>query len=183
MASAGVAVTYGAVRVLGSASSVLMLVGAAMFFALGLEPAVSALVNRESSAVGGGQPGGGRGGRCRRRRYGGRDSPAGAGSTPVHRTGAALSAGGPEPLVGDRQNQRPIPCATTDHRPDSRLGLIGGRQDVVKAGETVFGAVSHLGIVAVITVYFLADMRRIRATLTVSSRTRAGRERSSSVTR
>jgi predicted PurR-regulated permease PerM len=46
MLSAGVAVTYGAVRVLGSASSVLILVGAAMFFALGLEPAVSELVNR-----------------------------------------------------------------------------------------------------------------------------------------
>ena len=40
MLSAGVAVTYGAVRVLGSASSVLVLIGAAMFFALGLEPAV-----------------------------------------------------------------------------------------------------------------------------------------------
>jgi predicted PurR-regulated permease PerM len=36
----------GAVRVLGSASAVLVLVGAAMFFALGLEPAVSELVNR-----------------------------------------------------------------------------------------------------------------------------------------
>jgi hypothetical protein len=46
MVSAGVAVTYGAVRVLGSASSVLVLVGVAMFFALGLEPAVSELVNR-----------------------------------------------------------------------------------------------------------------------------------------
>jgi hypothetical protein len=39
MASAGVAVTYGAVRLLGAASSVLVLIGAAMFFALGLEPA------------------------------------------------------------------------------------------------------------------------------------------------
>jgi AI-2E family transporter len=46
MLSAGVAVTYGAVRVVGSASAVLVLVGAAMFFALGLEPAVSELVNR-----------------------------------------------------------------------------------------------------------------------------------------
>ena len=46
MLSAGVAVTYGAVRVLGSASAVLVLVAAAMFVALGLEPAVSQLVNR-----------------------------------------------------------------------------------------------------------------------------------------
>ncbi|MGO8935883.1 MAG: AI-2E family transporter [Mycobacterium sp.] len=47
MASAGVALTYGVVRVLGSASSVLVLIGAALFFALGLEPAVSGLVNRK----------------------------------------------------------------------------------------------------------------------------------------
>jgi predicted PurR-regulated permease PerM len=39
---------------------------------------------------------------------------------------------------------------------------VGG---LVKAGETVFGAVSHLGVVAVLTVYFVADMRRIRATM------------------
>ncbi|MGO9352452.1 MAG: AI-2E family transporter, partial [Mycobacterium sp.] len=39
--------TYGVVRVLGSASSVLVLIGAALFFALGLEPAVSGLVNRK----------------------------------------------------------------------------------------------------------------------------------------
>jgi len=46
MASAGVAITYGLVRLLGSASGVLLLIGAALFFALGLEPAVSGLVNR-----------------------------------------------------------------------------------------------------------------------------------------
>jgi predicted PurR-regulated permease PerM len=37
--------------------------------------------------------------------------------------------------------------------------------NVVKAGETVVGAVSRVGVVAVLTVYFLADMRRIRATM------------------
>ena len=42
-ASAGVAVTYGVIRLLGSASTALALVGAALFFALGLEPAVSLL--------------------------------------------------------------------------------------------------------------------------------------------
>jgi predicted PurR-regulated permease PerM len=36
---------------------------------------------------------------------------------------------------------------------------------LVKAGRAVFGAVSNLVIVAVLTVYFLADMPRIRATL------------------
>jgi predicted PurR-regulated permease PerM len=42
----------------------------------------------------------------------------------------------------------------------SGAGSVGG---LVRAGETVFGAVSHLGVVAVLTVYFLADLRRIRA--------------------
>jgi len=37
--------------------------------------------------------------------------------------------------------------------------------NVVKAGETVVGVASRIGVVAVLTVYFLADMRRIRATL------------------
>jgi predicted PurR-regulated permease PerM len=45
-ASAGVAVTYGMVRVLGSLSSVLVLIGMAFFLATGLEPAVSWFVNR-----------------------------------------------------------------------------------------------------------------------------------------
>ena len=35
---------------------------------------------------------------------------------------------------------------------------------VLRAGSAVLGAVSDVGIVAVLTVYFLADMRRIRAT-------------------
>ncbi len=46
-ASAGVAVTYGAVRLLGSLSSVLVLIGVAFFLALGLEPAASWFVNRK----------------------------------------------------------------------------------------------------------------------------------------
>jgi hypothetical protein len=46
-ASAGVAVTYGAVRVLGSLSPILVLIGVAFFLALGLEPAASWFVNRK----------------------------------------------------------------------------------------------------------------------------------------
>ena len=51
---------------------------------------------------------------------------------------------------------------------------VGG---VVKVGKTLFGAASHVGIVAVLTVYFLADMPRIRATVyrfVPNSRSRAG---------
>ena len=46
-ASAGVAVTYGAVEALVALSSVLVLIGVAFFLALGLEPAVSWFVNRK----------------------------------------------------------------------------------------------------------------------------------------
>src|ERR1700722_14687054 len=45
-ASAGVAVTYGVVRALGAASSMLLLIGMAFFVALGLEPAVSWLAGK-----------------------------------------------------------------------------------------------------------------------------------------
>ena len=45
-ASAGVAVTYAAVQILSAVSSILVLIGVAFFLALGLEPAVSWLVNR-----------------------------------------------------------------------------------------------------------------------------------------
>src|ERR1700737_1067823 len=45
-ASAGVAVTYGMVRVLASVSSMLVLIGVALFLAIGLEPVASWLVNR-----------------------------------------------------------------------------------------------------------------------------------------
>lgn len=44
--AAGVAVTYAVVHALVSVSSMLLLVAAAFFIALGLEPAVSWLVNR-----------------------------------------------------------------------------------------------------------------------------------------
>jgi predicted PurR-regulated permease PerM len=45
-ASAGVAVTYGMVRVLMSVSSMLVLIGVALFLAIGLEPAASWMVDR-----------------------------------------------------------------------------------------------------------------------------------------
>ncbi len=45
-ASAGVAVTYGMVRIIVSVSSMLVLIGVAFFLAIGLEPAVSWSVNR-----------------------------------------------------------------------------------------------------------------------------------------
>src|SRR5208283_2004914 len=164
VASAGVAVTYGVVRVLGSASGVLVLIGAALFFALGLEPAVSGLVNRRL--------------------------PRWAAVTVVRLVvfgvlAGAVAAAVPPLVQETRQFIEQAPHylqQAQDH--SSLLGRINERfhvqqrisetlhgqcaptiGGVVKVGETVFGAVSHVGIVAVLTVYFLVDMPRIRTTV------------------
>ncbi|ORW96765.1 hypothetical protein AWB92_05795 [Mycobacterium sp. IEC1808] len=161
-ASAGVAVTYGAVLVLGSMSSVLVLIGLAMFFALGLETAVSWLVNRRV--------------------------PRWAAVTIVLTAVFALIAGTLAatipPLVQEaRQLVDQLPHYL-QHAQD-RSSLIGRLNErvhlqqritdlvngsgrftvagIVRTGSEVFGVMSHVGIVAMLTVYFLADMRRIRA--------------------
>jgi predicted PurR-regulated permease PerM len=164
MASAGVAITYGLVRFVGTASGVLILIGAAMFFAVGLEPAVSGLVNRRL--------------------------PRWAAVTLVLLVVFGILAGAVAsavpPLVQEtRQFIEQAPHylqQAQDH--SSLIGRINERfhvqqrigemlhgpgaptvGGVVKIGETVFGAVSHVGIVAVLTVYFLADLPRIRTTV------------------
>ncbi len=161
-ASAGVAVTYGVVLVLGSMSSVLVLIGVAMFFALGLETAVSWLVNHKL--------------------------PRWAAVTIVVTVVFALVAGTLAatipPLVQEaRQLVEQLPHYV-QHAQD-RSSLIGrinerlhlqqritelvngsGRftaAGIVRTGSQVFGVVSHVGVVAMLTIYFLADMRRIRA--------------------
>jgi predicted PurR-regulated permease PerM len=163
-ASAGVAVTYGAVRILGSLSSVLVLIGVAFFLALGLEPAVSWFVNRKL--------------------------PRWAATTLVFviflaMMGAFLAAAIP-PLAQQaseliKQAPHYIQQAQ-DHssaigRLNDRLHLqqritdtikgSGGSvvNEVVSAGSAVFGAVADALIVIVLTVYFLVDMPRIRTNL------------------
>ncbi|MGV0583488.1 AI-2E family transporter [Mycobacteroides chelonae] len=164
MASAGVAVTYGVVHLLAAMSSVLILVGLAMFVALGLEPAVSWLVNH----------------RC----------PRWAAVSVVVLVAfgalAAFLAAAIPPLVEQgtqlvHQTPRYIQ-AVQDH--SSFIGQINDRFDVqrhigefvnregdtafsdlLRAGTAVFGALADLGIVAVLTIYFLVDMPRIRATV------------------
>ena len=54
-------------------------------------------------------------------------------------------------------------------------GLAAG---VIGAGEAVFGRSRPILVVAVLTVYFLADLPRVRATCTGSCRTPGGRGRS-----
>ena len=163
-ASAGVAVTYGAVRVLGSLSSVLVLIGVAFFLALGLEPVASWLVNRKL--------------------------PRWAATTIVFALflamlGAFVAAAVP-PLVQQATElikqaphylQQAQDHSSTIGRLNDRFHLqqritdtvkgSGGSvvNDVVSAGSAVFGAVGDSLIVIVLTVYFLVDMPRIRTNL------------------
>jgi predicted PurR-regulated permease PerM len=163
-AAAGVAVTYGAVRLLESMSSVLVLIGVAFFLALGLEPVASWFVNHKL--------------------------PRWAATALVFAIflallGAFVGAAIP-PLVqqtGELIHQAPQYIQQAqDH--SSAVGRLNDRfhlqqritdavnssggsllNDVVSAGTAVFDAVADVLIVAVLTVYFLAEMPRIRTTL------------------
>ncbi len=163
-ASAGVAVTYGAVRVLGSLSSMLVLIGVAFFLALGLEPAASWFVNR--------------------------NLPRRAATTLVFviflaAMGAFVAAAIP-PLaqqateliqqaphyIQQAQDHSSVIGRLNDRfhlqqRITDTLNGSGGSvvNDVVSAGTAVFGAVTDTLIVIVLTVYFLFDMPRIRTSL------------------
>ncbi len=164
MASAGVAVTYGVVRVLGSASSVLVLIGAALFFALGLEPAVSGLVNRKLPrwaaislvvvVV-----------------FGVLAGAVAAAIPPLVQEARQFIEQAPHylqqaqdhsSLIGRLNERFHVQQRITDTVRGPGGPTVGG---LVKVGKTVFGAASHVGIVAVLTVYFLADIPRIRATV------------------
>ncbi len=164
MASAGVAATYGVVRVLGSASSVLVLIGMALFFALGLEPAVSGLVNRKLPrwaavslvlvVV-----------------FGVLAGAVAAAIPPLVQEARQFIEQAPHYLQQAQDHASPfgrlierfhVQQRITDMLHGPGAPTVGG---VVKVGKTVFGAASHVGIVAVLTVYFLADMPRIRATV------------------
>jgi predicted PurR-regulated permease PerM len=163
-AAAGVAVTYGAVRLLESMSSVLVLIGVAFFLALGLEPVASWFVNHKL--------------------------PRWAATTLVFAIflallGAFVGAAIP-PLVqqvNELIHQAPHYIQQAqDH--SSAVGRLNDRfhlqqritdalngsggsilNDVVTAGTAVFKGVADVLIVVVLTVYFLVDMPRIRTTL------------------
>ena len=163
-ASAGVAVTYGMVRVLALLSSMLVLIGVAFFLALGLEPAVSWFVNRGL------------------RRW--------LATTLVFviflaALGAFVAAAIP-PLAqqaGDLVQQVPHYLQQVqDH--SSAIGRLNDRfhlqqrvtdainssggsalNGVVSAGTAIFGALADSLIAIILTVYFLVDMPRIRTTI------------------
>jgi predicted PurR-regulated permease PerM len=164
VASAGVATIYGAVRVLGSISSVLLLIGVALFFALGLEPAASWLVNHRL--------------------------PRWVAVTVVVAVTFTLFAGSFAAAIPPLAQQAREFIDQAPHylqQAQDHSSVIGKLNDrfhlqqnitnamhssggpavagVLRAGSAVLGVVSDVGIVAVLTVYFLADMRRIRATV------------------
>ena len=163
-ASAGVAVTYGAVQVLSSLSDVLVLIGVAFFLALGLEPAVSWFVNRGLARW--------------------------AATTIVFVIFVALMAAfvaAAIPPLSEQASQLINEAPTYVQRAQDHSSLIGRLndrfhvqqritagvngsggsilQEVVDAGAAVFGAIANVLIAIVLTVYFLVDMPRIRATL------------------
>ena len=163
-ASAGVAVTYGAVRILCLASSVLVLIGVALFFALGAEPAVSWLVRRKLP----------------------RWAAVTIVAVVVFAVLAASLAAAVPPLVEEAHQFIADAPHYLQHAQDhsSLAGRLNARfhiqrritdtinsmgtssfSGVMKAGTAVFGVISDIGVVAVLTMYFLADMPRIRATL------------------
>jgi predicted PurR-regulated permease PerM len=162
--AAGVAVAYTVVRALQSVSSMLLLIAAAFFIALGLEPAVSWLVNRKV--------------------------PRWGAVTVVLIAVFTLFIGSiaafiPPLFEQARQFVDRAPRyvqSVQDHSPwiaglNDRFGvqqrLTGAIQDlggsavgeVVKAGSTVLGGIADLFVLAVLTVYFLISVPRIRATL------------------
>lgn len=163
-AAAGVAVTYGVVRGLVLVSSMLLLIGVAFFVSLGLEPAVSWLVNRRF--------------------------PRWAAVAVVLVVACAVIVGSLAaalpPLVEQARQfiehapqymQQAQNHASAIGRINQRFHLqqriadtmngSGGNtvSAVVKAGKTVFGTLTDLVIGAVLTLYFLANMPNIRATL------------------
>lgn len=162
-AAAGVAVTYGLIQLLAGAAQILILVGLALFLAIGLEPAVSWLVTRRFprwlavvtvfvvafAAIGG--------------------FFAAAIPVIVEQT-TALVTKAPEylreaqdhnTLLG-RLNERFHLQQAIQSVAGSSGGLTSG---VLGAGKAVFGVLTDALIVVVLTIYFVADLPRIRSTL------------------
>jgi predicted PurR-regulated permease PerM len=163
-AAAGVAVTYAAVQVLESMSSILLLIGVAFFLALGLEPAASWFVNHKLprwaattlvftiflALLG---------------------AFIGAAIPPLAQQAAELIREAPHYIqqaqdhssaVGKLNDRFHVQQRITDAVSGSGGSVLN---DLVSAGTAVFEAVADILIVAVLTVYFLIDMPRIRTTL------------------
>jgi predicted PurR-regulated permease PerM len=163
-AAAGVAVTYAAVHVLLAAAGVLLLIGAAFFLALGLEPAVSWFVRHHLprwlattlvfliliAAIA---------------------AFVAAAIPPLSQQASQLIAQAPHYIqeaqshsstIGKLNERFHIQQRITDTLNGSGGSVVN---DVITAGTAVFGVLADTVIVIVLTVYFLIDFPRIRATL------------------
>jgi predicted PurR-regulated permease PerM len=161
-AAAGVAVTYGALRVVIGVQDILILIGLALFLAIGLEPAVLWLVNRRFPrwlAV----------------------------ITVFVVTLAAISGflTAAIPVIVDQSSQFVAKLPTYLHEVQDHSSTLGKLNDrfhiesliqktlsgsgsgltsgLLGAGQAVFSAVTNFLIVLVLTMYFVADLPRIRA--------------------
>lgn len=159
--AAGVAVTYLTFQLVTTARDVLILIGLALFIAIGLEPAVSWLVRRRFPrwaavttvmlllvAVVGGFL---------------------AAAIPVIVTQATTLAHNVPQYLHDLQNHSSLLGQLNDrfHVQQRLQQLLNGQNagvvnGVLGAGAAVLSALSNTFIVAVLTIYFLADLPRIR---------------------
>ncbi len=160
-AAAGVAVTYGLVEVVIRARSVLVLIGLALFIAAGLDPAVSWLTKRglprpaavivillAAVAVVGGF--------------------LASAIPPLAAQTTALTQQLPHYMRSLQDHNSELGKLNAHYQIQQRLSkllstrgtaLIGG---VLGAGELVLSAATSLLVVAVLTIYFLASMPRIK---------------------
>ncbi len=162
--SAGVAVTYGAVQLVSAMSSVLVLIGVAFFLALGLEPVVSWCVNHGL------------------RRWfstalvfvvflAGIGAFAAAAIPPLSQQVDHLINHAPQYLQQAQDNSSFIGRLNERFHLQQHISdAVGGIDEsalhqVLSAGTAVLGVVGDTLITVVLTLYFLADMPRIRATL------------------
>lgn len=164
-AAAGVAVTYTVCRGLVMTSTMLLMIGVAFFVSLGLEPAVSWLINHKF--------------------------PRWAAVTVVLLAAFGVVAGALAAAIPPLVDQA---TQFVEHAPQyvqqaqshsSEIGKLNARfhiqqritsmvsgagggsvmSEVLKAGKTVFGTLAEVVIVLVLTVYFTANLPNIRTTL------------------
>lgn len=161
-ATAGVALTLGVIGLIWLAGPVLVLIGVALFLAIGMDPAVSWLVRHRlprwlavvavilvivAAAAGF----------------------IAAAVPPLVSEGQQLVADAPlllqqvqdqNSFIGQLNEKFAIQDKITSLLSDSSSTIATG---VIGAGQAIFGAVADALIIAVLTVYFLADMPRLRA--------------------
>ncbi|MFF1555481.1 AI-2E family transporter [Rhodococcus erythropolis] len=162
--AAGVAVTYGLVEVLIFSKQVLILVGVALFLAIGIEPAVSWLVQRRLPrwaaltlvfVIA----------------FGALAGFLAAAIPPLIDQGTALVHNAPDRLDTLEQNYPSVKSLSDRFQLHNKLdqgvgadssALVGG---VIGAGKVLFSAITSVVVLIVLTAYFSANFPRIRSSL------------------